>query len=70
MEAALKTYGMMMNTYTDMGGEFSKAFSELLRANLVKHIVSRTPPAFVERLIRTIKNGVCQRQEALPNMPW
>ena len=69
MEAAVRTYGTMTNAYTDMGGEFTKAFSEVLRTNLVKHIISPTPPAFVERLIRTIKNGVRQRQEALPKTP-
>jgi len=70
MEEALKTYGLVKNCYTDLGGEFTNAFSEVLRKHLANHITSRTPPAFVERLIRTLKSGVRERQGALPNTPW
>ena len=70
MEAGLKIYGLVKHVYTDLGGEFTNAFSQALEQNLVNHITSRTPPAFVERLIRTLKNGIRQRQEALPGTPW
>ena len=70
MVKALETYGNMKYAYTDMGSEFTKDFTETLRRSLVKQITSRTPPAFVERLIRTVKNGIRERQEALPGTPW
>ena len=60
----------MKFAYTDMGSEFTNLFSETLRRNLVQQIISRTPPAFVERLIRTVKNGIRERQEALPGTVW
>ena len=70
LENALKSYGLMKFAYTDMGSEFTNLFSGTLRRNLVRQIISRTPPAFVDRLIRTVKNGVRERQEALPGTVW
>ena len=60
----------MKFAYTDMGSEFTKIFTETLRRNLARQIISRTPPAFVERLIRTVKNGIRERQGALPGTVW
>ena len=70
LNKALGTYGIMKYAYTDMGSEFTNAFSETLRRSMVKHITSRTPAAFVERLIRTVKSGIRERQEALPGTLW
>ena len=39
----------------DEGGEFQAAFAERLKYYEVELKVTRTPPVFVERSIRTIK---------------
>ena len=40
LENALETYGLMKFAYTDMVSEFTKSFTETLRRNLVRQIIS------------------------------
>ena len=47
--------GLPLQVYTDEGGEFVKHFSQKLKYYDVEQKISRTPPAFVERAIRTVK---------------
>ena len=58
--------------YTDEGGEFQSAFETKLSQYLIEHIVSRTPATFVERAIRTLRDGIAVRLEALrlPKKDW
>jgi len=58
--------------YTDDGGEFQGAFDSKLAKYLIEHVVSRTPAAFVERSIRTLRDGISARMEALslPKKDW
>jgi len=51
--------------YTDDGGEFQAAFDSKLGKYLIEHVVSRTPATFVERAIRTLRDGISVRLEAL-----
>ena len=57
-------------TTVDEGGEFQAAFAEKLKRHDIKLMVTRTPPVFVERSIRTIKEGIKNRQEALGGKDW
>ena len=47
--------GLPLQVYNDEGGEFVKKISEKLEYYDVEQKISRTPPAFVERAIRTVK---------------
>ena len=49
--------GLPLQVYNDEGGEFVKNFSEKLKYYDVEQKTSRTPPAFVERAIRTVKES-------------
>ena len=57
--------GLPLQVYTDEGGEFVKNFSKKLKYYDVEQKISRTPPAFVERAIRTVKEKIKDRQDAL-----
>ncbi len=54
--------GLPLQAYTDEGAEFVKQF-EKMKYYDVEHKRSRTPPAFVERSIRTVKEKVLKRQK-------
>ena len=53
--------GLPLSVYTDEGGEFVKNFEKELKYYDVEHKISRTPPAFVERAIRTVKEKILNR---------
>ena len=57
--------GIPLQVYTDEGGEFVKNFSKKLKYYDVEQKISRTPPAFVERAIRTVKEQILDRQKSL-----
>ena len=50
-----KDIGIPLQVYNDEGGEFVANFSKKLEYYDVEQKISRTPPAFVERAIRTVK---------------
>jgi hypothetical protein len=58
--------------YSDEGGEFQSSFETVLAKYQIEHVVSRTPAAFVERVIRTVRDGISLRLEALrlPKKDW
>jgi hypothetical protein len=58
--------------YSDEGGEFQSSFESVLAKYQIEHVVSRTPAAFVERAIRTVRDGISLRLEALrlPKKDW
>ena len=62
--------GLPLQVYNDEGGEFVKHFSEKLKYYDVEQKTSRTPPAFVERAIRTFKEKVLKRQKTLKIKDW
>jgi len=62
--------GLPLQVYNDEGGEFVKHFAEKLKYYDVEQKTSRTPPAFVERAIRTVKEKIEKRQEALKIAKW
>ena len=71
LDAVLDRLGLPASVFTDQGGEFQGAFEARLRYYDIDHVVSRTPPIFVERQIRTIKEGVERRLRALRYAaPW
>ena len=55
---------------TDEGGEFQGVFEQRLKYYAIEHVVTRTPPIFVERVIRTIKEGLELRMKALSTHAW
>jgi hypothetical protein len=55
LEKVLVKLGLPDALVTDEGGEFQAAFERRLKYYGVRHQILRTPPIFVERLIRTIK---------------
>jgi hypothetical protein len=57
---------------TDPGGEFQGPFKKFVDSWQIDHIFSRTGGRFVERAIRTVKEGVFKRLEALglPRSDW
>ena len=59
--------GLPLQVYNDEGGEFVKHFSQKLKYYDVEQKISRTPPAFVERAIRTFKEKVLKRQKDIGN---
>ena len=59
-----KLIGLPKQVYSDEGGEFkAKEFVDKMKYYDVEHRFSRTPPAFVERTIRTVKEQVKKRQD-------
>ena len=59
-----KLIGLPKQVYSDEGGEFkAKEFADKMKYYDVEHQFSRTPPAFVERTIRTVKEHVKKRLE-------
>ena len=62
--------GLPLQVYNDEGGEFVKHFSRKLKYYDVEQKISRTPPAFVERAIRTFKEHVLKRQKTLKIKDW
>jgi len=51
--------------YSDEGGEFAGAFEAKLKENEIKHVLTRSSAAFVERAIRTLRDGINVRLTAL-----
>ena len=70
LDTVLKKLGIPQIVMVDEGGEFQAAFKERLKYYDVELKVTRTPPVFVERSIRTIKEGIKNRQEALGGKDW
>jgi len=72
MDVVLSELDVPNYVYTDDGGEFQAAFDDKLSKYLVEHVVSRTPATFVERAIRTLRDGIAVRMEALslPKKDW
>jgi hypothetical protein len=64
-EEVLKILDVPNFVYTDEGGEFAGAFDVMLTYNLIKHVVSRSSAPFVERSIRTLRDGISVRLNAL-----
>ena len=59
-----KLIGLPKQVYSDEGGEFkANEFVDKMKYYDVEHQFSRTPPAFVERTIRTVKEQVKKRQD-------
>ena len=70
LDTVLKKLGIPQVVMVDEGGEFQAAFAERLKYYDVELKVTRTPPVFVERSIRTIKEGIKNRQETLGGKDW
>ena len=66
LDEALKDLGPDWPAFClhDEGGEFEGAFSKRLQWYEIQQIRLRTHPRFVERFIRTLKDGVRSRREA------
>ena len=59
-----KLIGLPKQVYSDEDGAFkAKEFVDKMKYYDVEHQFSRTPPAFVERTIRTVKEQVKKRQD-------
>ena len=71
LEQVLKTLGLPNTLVSDEGGEFqAPPFKRVLTYYSLQHLALRTPPIFVERLIRTIKEKVDVRLRALGRNNW
>jgi len=64
-EEVLKILDVPNYVYSDEGGEFAGAFEEKLKDNLIKHVLTKSSAAFVERSIRTLRDGISVRLNAL-----
>ena len=64
-EEVLKILDVPNYVYSDEGGEFAGAFEAKLKENLIKHVLTRSSAAFVERAIRTLRDGINVRLTAL-----
>ena len=71
-EQILSEMGVPNQAYTDEGGEFVGSFEKTLEKYMIEHAISRAPPMFVERMIRTLRQGVNDRLTALklPTSDW
>ena len=71
-DKVLAEMGIPNYVYSDDGGEFQGAFERKLEQFLIEHIVSRSPASFVERAIRTLREGINVRLKALdlPKADW
>ena len=65
LDVVLKILDAPNYVYSDEGGEFAGAFEAKLKDNLIKHVVTRSSAAFVERSIRTLRDGITVRLDAL-----
>ena len=71
LEQVLKTLGLPTTVVSDEGGEFqAPAFKRVLTYFSLQHLALRTPPIFVERLIRTLKEKTDVRLRALGRTNW
>ena len=72
VESVLSELDVPNFVYTDDGGEFQGAFEAKLGEYRIEHIVSRSPASFVERAIRTLRDGITVRLVALsmPKKYW
>ena len=70
LDTVLQLLGLPATVLTDEGGEFQASFEEKLRCYEIQHVVTRTPPIFVERVIRTIKENLEPRMDALKTQEW
>ncbi len=64
-EEVFKILDVPNYVYSDEGGEFVGAFDAQLKDKLIIHVVSRSSAAFVERSIRTLRDGINVRLNAL-----
>ena len=55
---------------TDEGGEWGREFAAKLAYYDIDHLQSRTHPRFVERVIRTLKEGIKKRLTASGRKSW
>ena len=64
--------GHPVSVLTDIGGEFQGHFAKRLQHYSVHQIVTRTPPIFVERVIRTLKDNIRKRLQVtrIPLSGW
>ena len=70
LDLVIERVGMPATALTDEGGEFQAAFAERLDFYEIDHVVTRTPPIFVERVIRTIKEHLESRMVAMNTRAW
>jgi hypothetical protein len=70
LDQVLQKLGLPDTLVTDEGGEFQAAFNRRLQFYSVRHLTLRTPPIFVERLIRTIKEKIDVRLRARGVHDW
>ena len=70
LDHVLQQLGIPATVMTDEGGEFQASFKERLQYYDIEHVVTRTPPIFVERAIRTVKEGLELRMKALNTKSW
>ena len=69
IKKAFQTMGIPRSVYTDDGSEFKGKVQELFNAEGIKHITTLTHAHNVERMIRTVKNGLHDRVR-FNNAPW
>ena len=70
LDRVLQQLGIPATVMTDEGGEFQASFKERLQYYDIEHVVTRAPPIFVERAIRTVKEGLELRMKALNTKSW
>ena len=71
LEQVLKVLGLPNTIVSDEGGEFqAPAFKRVLTYYSLDHLTLRTPPIFVERFIRTLKEKIDVRLRALNRSSW
>ena len=70
LDEVLQRLGLSATCLTDEGGEFRAEFEARLKYYEIEHVVTRTPPIFVERVIRTVKEGLELRMRALNTSAW
>jgi hypothetical protein len=64
-EEVLKILDVPNSVYSDEGGEFAGAFELKLKEEDIKHVLTRSSAPFVERAIRTLRDGISVRLTAL-----
>jgi hypothetical protein len=72
MDGVLAELDVPTMVYTDDGHEFRGTFEAKLKEYAIEHVISRTPATFVERAIRTLRDGITARLDALrlENTNW
>lgn len=72
LDVVFQKLGHPVSVLTDIGGEFQGQFAKRLDYYSVHHIVTRTPPIFVERVIRTLRDNIRKRLIAtrIPSTGW